>query len=278
MNVSLGIFSGTTFVANQTHSVTQNNTRENFTITLPEGQTNWTCRATDSDNSIGQASTNRSINVNSSAPTLCSDSPIVGCVAQYGFLGLLPSCTVISGGLSTSYLYTGGNSTIETISCTLDGYNPLISTYNIVDGDKNFTMTDLGLKLNFMLFNGTSQSVVGFIKSNNGTFNFSGSSININVTSLEKGRVEVYFGYNTSIMNYTQFYQFNNDWTTDASENITLISRDIKYPFYVKVKDEGQYIINDALVRIDASDPTVGRWNFIGQRFTGQEEAGMTYF
>lgn len=135
------------------------------------------------------------------------------------------------------------------------------------------------INLKFFYFNGTQQTTTGFYTNRTTNVgNFSGNSFNISTYSLNEGRINVRFGDNTTVYNYTQYYEFDNDLLTDKTENITLLTlADTQH--WIKVIDENGNLIDDVIVRASMSKPEQGTaWKFIGQRFTGQGDRGITSF
>ncbi len=198
--------------------------------------------------------------------------------AQYSFTGgLLPTCDVENGSLTTSYLYTSGSTATDTITCTLGGYSDYVNTYDVSDGDKTFTLAHNRLFLGFFYYNGSAYDTTGYWSDENRTVSFSGENLTINMSSTVEGITRVQFGYNVSAMNYTQFYEFDNNWAVNSTENMTIISTNTN-AVYFKVRDTQGNPINDALIRIAVSIPT-GAYREMGQRFTGSVGySGITMF
>lgn len=199
---------------------------------------------------------------------------------NYGTTTLYPECNVINGNLSSSYYYTAGNSTTETITCTLNAYRTLNVTYNVSDGDKQFNMSADSILIYFNLYNGTRTAVSGYWTDGTQTQNFSGYNLTIYTLNLTEGITKVFFGNSTiNLMNYTQFYDFERDWISETIENLTLITPPFN-KIYIKTLAEGGEPIKDTLIRLSISSPFIGgSYKEIGQRFTGHEGIdGTTYF
>lgn len=194
---------------------------------------------------------------------------------------LSPTCSVTYGTLDQSYRYTVGNSHSDTLICTLEGYATLNENFNVNEGDKNYTLQDNQIILNFNLYNGTKQITNGYWTDSNRTQNFTSNNLTIAVTDLIEGRTNVYFGYNNSLFNFTQFYDFENSWVSSTTENLTVMTdTTVLNQIYIKVIDLNSNPLDDVLVRIAISNPaTGGIYKEIGQRFTaGEGTNGLTYF
>lgn len=189
-----------------------------------------------------------------------------------------PICTVLNGTITSDYIYNG-NGITDLLTCTLSGYTTLLQPITMSDGNKQFTMNAKAINLGFKLYNGTSQSTSGYWTDGNRTENFTSNNLTLNLVNLQIGKVKIYFGNNT-LMNYTQFYDFDNDGVNGVNDNLTLMTGITKYKVYIKVKDDGGNPINDALVRVAYSNPSTGGvYQEMGQRYSGGDGTnGMTYF
>lgn len=147
----------------------------------------------------------------------------------------------------------------------------------------NITVTTSSLTLNFYNANGTAMTTSGYWT--NGTYNlynFTDVQFVQILRNMSQGIINVMFGYNTSPINYTQTYEFQNDWISATTENMYLLDS-IDYKNYIKIVDESGNPISNALVKIAFGIPEEGSsgylWREMGQRFTGQIGIeGMTSF
>lgn len=194
---------------------------------------------------------------------------------------IYPSCTVNLGSIDSNYEYIQTSLENETLTCTLSGYETLIENFNpMIEGNKTWTMTGKKLTIYFNDYIGSMKQTSGYWTDGIRTTNFSSTNITINKTNMTEGTIKIYFGNQTGNYNYTQYYEFVNDWSEDVTENLTLIINETKYQVYIRVRDESGSPINGALVRIDFSNfKTGGTYQNLGQRFTGEIGTnGMTYF
>lgn len=256
-------------VLNETNSSGLNNTDYIFTKTLNVDTTyNWTCVVTD--------------NAGQNGTTETREMSLFNRVLLNFTQGISPTCTITNGAIDTNYYWSGetNDSYPNTLSCSLTGYYDLSQTIYANASVQSFTMTDKAMTIYFEYSNGSSATVTGYWTDENVTTNFTASSLVINVTDVLEGITKVYWGFNDTLMNYTQFYHFDNDWVTAVSENMTVLTADDLVPVYIKIKDESGNPINDALIRLSFSDPSVGgTYMEMGQKITGTGGSnGMVLF
>lgn len=173
----------------------------------------------------------------------------------------------------------------ELISCVFTDlllYNRVKTesiNFTIEQQEYNVTLDQKELILNFWHYNESQANVTGYFSDGNYTQNFTNSTFVRALKDMMNGRVRVMFGYNEAVMNYTQYYEYENDWITHTEENITSITNP-DTSAYIKVIDEGGRPIDDVLVRVAYSLPTEGgTYREMGQRFTGSDgNTGITSF
>lgn len=172
-------------------------------------------------------------------------------------------------------------------SCTFtdtNGYyysNTSIINFSTSTSEYNITFQSKTVTLQFRLYNGTLQTVNGYYTDGNRTGNFTNTSLIIIQRELMRGHVKIYFNANTTIKNYTQFYSYDNDWITDNTKNITVMTKDYSLltTDYIKVIDTSGNLIDDALITMYLSKPQIGgAYKQFGQRFSGEDGVtGTTY-
>lgn len=189
----------------------------------------------------------------------------------------------------TTFIPSG---TSNNISCS---FNDITGYYKATNSTINFTtnlqsynvsLTGKGITLNFYNYTGNPINISGYWSDTNQTKNFFTNTTFIQILKdTVQGIVSIKFGFNIStyILNYSQFYEYNNDWVTEIKQNLTTITTDkTKWTtMYIKVTDAGSGdLIDNALVRALYSDPLQGgQYKVYGQRFTGiSEGSGYTYF
>lgn len=173
----------------------------------------------------------------------------------------------------------------QAMNCTftdLQNYNKVNTTeinFSQSTFQYNITMAQKELLLNYYFYNGTSATVTGYYSDGNVTGNFTDTNFTSILQDLVQGKVRVMFGYNETVLNYTQYYEYENDWITNTEENITVLEN-VDTSAYIKVIDESGNPIDDVLVRVAFSTPTTGGlYKEMGQRFTGSDgTSGMTSF
>ena len=92
-----------------------------------------------------------------------------------------------------------------------------------------------------------------------------------------QGKISVNWLFNGSIQNYTQWYEFDNDWVTNTEQNVTVLDTgDVQ--FYVRVMSDTNRPIENALVVVDTAQYTSpSNFSFIGQRFTDADGYALFY-
>jgi len=112
-------------VLNETKIITGTTNQTMFTKSLPEGNTNWTCRVCDSDSSCSFASANRTVSVDTTKPSITILYP-TGTIS-YGYLGQNVSLnyTITDTNIDKCWFeYQGINTTIPCAS----NYTILLNT------------------------------------------------------------------------------------------------------------------------------------------------------
>ena len=136
----------------------------------------------------------------------CLDFGESGCISYFNFTeGIQPVCGVTSGSLDTNYIYTSTGETQDTISCTLDGYEPFSQLFNVTDGNKTFTLTKTSLVLYFEAFNGSLLSTNGYWTNGTYTENFTSTNLSVNLSDMGEGKIKIYFASENESTIYNQF-------------------------------------------------------------------------
>ena len=133
----------------------------------------------------------------------------------------------------------------------------------------NISMLMKSLLLSFVYYNDSTAVVTGFYSHLDNTENFTDDNLTEVLTSLEQGKVYVYWGFNESHpMNYTQYYEFENLQTTEHNVTVTVLEDADTYA-YMKVTNEWGDPIQDAIIMNYYSLPaTEDDYKLMGRRFT----------
>lgn len=158
-------------------------------------------------------------------------------------------------------------------------YLPQNISFNINRFTNNFStsMTPNKLILSFVNSSGNITRVQGFIiDTTPSSRGFNDTSIIIIQSNLSLGKVTVIFNDDT---NWTQYYEYNNDYTTYINETLGIIPKTNLWYGYILVKDQTNSPLKDTTIRATAIIPhwydngTIGQ--LIGQRLT--EDDGYTF-
>lgn len=169
---------------------------------------------------------------------------------------------------------------ITPTSSVFQDYTGTITINNTNYQNYTINLTPKQLYLQFKLENGSNANVSGYLSDMNHTEGFIDVEYLENQNELTTGYVKVYFhGYNQTFQNYTQFYEYINDQTTNEHRNITIIENATQQ-FWIKIMDTSNRPIKDALIRISTSRPnalTHANYTFTGQRLTNQDGKAFFY-
>lgn len=117
------------------------------------------------------------------------------------------------------------------------------------------------------------------IADKNGVFANSSSSVVVIQQGLTSGQVKVVFNQDDYGANWTQFYEYKNDFETHISEQLTLLNQSADWAVYFEVLDYGNSPVPEATIRAEYTEATAGQTNnytLIGQRLSDQD--GKTFF
>lgn len=162
-----------------------------------------------------------------------------------------------------NYLHQNYSSTIN--------FNTSVTEYNI-------SLEPNKLTLNFMYQNGSAQNTEGQVAHLGGTYNFSDTSVIAIQQNLSVGVVQVVIGLQGG-ENWTQYYEYYNDYETHVSEDIWLMDREnADYYTYFRIMDIGNSPIENAQIRASCQEPSATEQNYslIGQRLSSKE--GYNFF
>lgn len=143
----------------------------------------------------------------------------------------------------------------------------------------NYTLDTNDLTLTF------SGSTNGYVADLDKRMDFTNSTLIVVQQNLSEGRVNVRFGL-TAWRNNTQFYEFNNDFTTTVSDTLQLLDCSIiscrTLSGYFRAMDYSGSPLKDVIVRARFTpNSTVNTWtdhSLMGQRLTDNEGYTQFYF
>jgi hypothetical protein len=212
------------------------------------------------------------VNVNNQAGTL-----VTGANSNFTDLALSYTENPITRQFDT---FTNGyfNFSTAVVITDSDGFNNEFNgevNFYANKTEYNFTMVAKQLNLYFENYSNSPYNASGFYTDLNTTGVFTNvTQINIPTVNLSEGTVYVRFGWQDDLLNYSQFYEFNNQRDVGLEENISILENR-SFKKYFRVMDENGKPVEDASIRISAM--AFGTpYNLIGQRFT--DSNGFTYF
>lgn len=205
------------------------------------------------------------------------------------------------GGIISSVLWTGdithtGNPYTALMNSYLNDTNKSVNlSANIQDltyynQDENFTVnvntstTTYNLTLDpnqlyLAFYNGTQLNDTKFeIYDKDKLFANSSSSVVVVQQNLSLGNVYVRFNEDDYGVNWTQFYEYTNDYETHVTENLSLLDT-ADWTIYFTIQAKDGRVIENAVLRAEYSSATAGSWttnSLIGQRLTQSD--GTTFF
>lgn len=139
----------------------------------------------------------------------------------------------------------------------------------------NFTLTPNRLSITFMK-NGSLYATTGFVSDTQpSTRGFNGTYILLIQQNLSLGEVDVIFN---DINNWTQYYEYINDYTTYINETVEIIPVNNLWYGYIKVVDLSNAPIENAVIRIEYTIPSILNNKtgvLLGQRLTRSD--GFTF-
>lgn len=180
----------------------------------------------------------------------------------------------------SSFLNTTQNNATLTINLTdLTYYNQnYYGGINITETQNEYNISLEPNKLVLDFYNGgTSVNTEGEISDIEKVMRFQNTSLVVIQQDLEEGYVKAVFNMQ-SWTNWTQFYEYKNDFETHIAEQIEILNNTDTYAYF-KVSDKGNSPIKDAIIRAEFNTPILGSWTnytLIGQRLTGDD--GTTFF
>lgn len=196
--------------------------------------------------------------------------------------GLNPSCDTPNGSMDLNNIYTSLNTeNTKSITCSLTNYQTTTISFQISNGSQTLYMTPNSLKLNFVNYTTSYINNTGYYTDGINTQSFTNkTNISISLLESDSSKINIYFGYNRAMMNFTQFYDFDKTNIVNTEKNITIITGNNINPVYIRISDDNGNPISDALVSLSMSNPLYGGvYKDIGQRYTEQEGLqGITYF
>ena len=150
------------------------------------------------------------------------------------------------------------NTSYETYNITLDPNQLVLEFYNESTGNPQSTK--------FEIFDGDQL--------------FANDSADILVVqqTLSQGNIFVRFNQDDFGANWTQFYEYNNDYQTQTTDNLTLLE-DADWTIYFNIRSKDNRVIEGAVVRAEFGRGEQGNWtnvSLMGQRLTQAD--GTTFF
>lgn len=161
-------------------------------------------------------------------------------------------------------------------------HRPYLQNVNIsrFNTTQNYSLTPNKLSLTFYR-EGALRSTDGLLHNEryvNGTLKFSGTSYLVVQQDLAEGYVNILLG-TTSNVNWTQYYEYINDYETHVEEDIEILQQSDWSAFF-EVLDLSNAPIKDAVVRVTYSKVnganTSASFKLLGQRLTADD--GFTFF
>jgi hypothetical protein len=200
---------------------------------------------------------------------------------------------------SNAFSYTGNPYTVDLSDFINESQKVVNLSINIDDlgdtnQDKNFTtnintsyivynlsLSPNQLLLNFVNSTGGAQSNIYdvFYPATTGYTVYCNESSNLTLigNNMTTGRVSVRINAPQCGVNWTQFYEYNNDGKVHLTENITLLNNP-DWTVYFQVKSKSGSNIKDAVLRFEQTDSSSGSYStvdLISQRLSNDD--GTTF-
>lgn len=164
----------------------------------------------------------------------------------------------------------------------LDLYNQPYSanhTINRTTKTINITMNFNELVLKFKDIDGNDVNIFALISHGNESFNSSSTNFTYYQNNLTEGNVKIKLRWNNS-EEYTQFYEYYNDYSEHVIKNITMLKNMNLGNFSVRAVGNTENTLANALIQQWTLNPSdVSQKNlFLGQRITSNEAEGKVTF
>lgn len=212
-------------------------------------------------------------------------------VRAINYLGSEISSVAFTGDISftgnpyTDFMSSFINDTNKSINITtqvvdLTNYNQDANfTFNINASNTEYNLSLTPNQLYLAFYNGSYTNSTKF-EVYDGDQLFANDSADVLVVqqSLNEGPVYVRFNEDDYGVNWTQFYEYQNDLETHISENLSLIDV-ADWTIFFTVKSKDNRVIENAVLRAEVAKASGGSWvntSLVGQRLTQPD--GTTFF
>lgn len=194
----------------------------------------------------------------------------------YQFLNISQNRTSNPTFFLSTFLTNPSSTNNETINLTdtslKNRENTTVITINGTQEEYNISLPANRLTITFVQ-NSTYLNTSGYIVDENRTRFFNETPVIIVQQDMEDGDVGIYWGLVNGV-NYTQYYEYQNNYTTHVSETLEILQQLDWYAYFQVIDYSGAYV-EDAIIRTEFSYHHQNiSWNdhdLIGQRIVKNE-------